>query len=371
MQIGLDTVVLKKELRGIGSYIKNLVFALLSTAPQDDYFLITSRSNIHHFDPIKDKVRISSCPASKLLRVCWEQAVLPEILKARRIDLFHGLAHSLPLRRSCRYVTTIHDLTTYVMPEQHTPGRRSYLRWMIPQACRRAEGIIAVSENTRNDLVRLLRVPHEKIFVVPLGVDPTLRPVQDPDELLAVRQKYGLPKKFILYLGAIEPRKNLHTLVKAFQEAEDLHREFALVLAGSLGWGYGPLLRQVKSSAVRDRIIFPGYVSADDLAAVYGASSLFVYPSLYEGFGLPVLEAMACGTPVVTSNVSSLPEVAGDAALFVDPHSASELAAAMRRILAHEDVRQTLSRRGILRARAFDWDRTALKTREVYARLVG
>jgi glycosyltransferase involved in cell wall biosynthesis len=371
MQIGLDTVAMKKELYGIGNYIKNLVFALLSTAPEDDYLLVTSRGNREHFAPLGKNVSFESCPASRPLRICWEQAVLPRILKARNVDLFHGLASVLPLRTSCRCVATVHDLTTFLAPERHTAARRTYLRWMIPRACRRADAIIAVSESTRDDLVKFLRVPPGKISVIHLGVAESFRPVEDADTLLQVRRKYGLPEKFILYLGLVEPRKNLGTLVAAYREAEEVNREFSLVLAGSLGWDYQPLIRQIRSSAAGDRILLPGYIRAEDLPAVYSASSLFVYPSLYEGFGLPVLEAMACGTPVITSNVSSLPEVAGEAALLVDPRSPHELAAAMRKLLANEDVRKSFSERGLVRARSFSWSQTARKTLEVYAQLAG
>lgn len=371
MQIGLDTVAMKADLYGVGNYIRNLVCGLLAAESEDRYILITSESGIHHLLPLANAVSLESCPTSRPLRICWEQAVLPRILKARKVELFHGLASVLPLRRCCRRVVTVHDLTTVLMPDCHTVTRRSYLRWMIPKACDRADGIIAVSESTRDDLVTHLRISPQKIFVVHLGVAEAFRPVSDMAQLLKVRRKYGLPEKFILYVGTLEPRKNVKTLVTAYEQAGDVLREFSLVLAGSLGWGYQPLLRQISSSPVGDRIILPGYIAAEDLPAIFSAASVFVYPSLYEGFGLPILEAMACGTPVITSNVSSMPEVAGDAALLFDPGSPTDLLVAIRKVLAEVEVRNSLAERGIARARFFTWEQTARKTRQVYAQLAG
>jgi glycosyltransferase involved in cell wall biosynthesis len=371
MEIGLDTVAMKSELYGIGNYINSLVISLLSGLSEDRYLLITSQSGKRHFERLGESVSLETCPANRFLRIYWEQVQLPGILKSRRLQLFHGLASVAPLLITCPSVLTVHDLTTLLTPDHHTVARRSYLRWMIPRACRRADAIIAVSESTRDDLVEQLEIPGEKISVVYLGVSKTFRPIKDPEELLRVRRKYNLPEKFILYVGLIEPRKNLDTLIAAYEAAEDVHREVSLVLAGSLGWRYQPLLSRIRSSKVARRIFMPGYIKSEDLAAVYGASSLFVYPSLYEGFGLPILEAMACGTPVITSNISSMPEVAGEAALLIDPHSPSDLASAMRRVLAEPAVSSSLSERGKLRAQSFTWDETARKTRQVYEQLVG
>lgn len=371
MRVGLDAAVLKEEAYGIGNYIKNLIFNLASTKPHDDYFLVASRQGIPHFASLANRLSFGLCPNSPLPRVVWEQTVLPRILGTKKIDVFHGLASSVPLRGNCPRVATVHDLTAFTVPDRHTFARRNYLRWMIPEACKRADVIITVSEHTRDDLVKRLGVPYDKIVVIWLGVDPKFYPIGNTEQLAAVRQKYGISGNFILYVGVIEPRKNLCNLVRAFQDAVDVHREYVLVLAGSPGWGYESVLRGVMSSSIRDRIILTGYVDSRDLCALYSASSLFVYPSLYEGFGLPVLEAMACGIPVITSNVSSLPEIAGGACVLVDPRSPGDLMRAMRRVLAEEHVRKMLSEQGILRARAFSWERTARKTHEVYSRLLG
>jgi len=229
---------------------------------------------------------------------------------------------------------------------------------MIPQMARRSEKVIAISESTKRDIVSLLEIEEEKISVTHLGVDKRFRPVTEEQELAGVRRKYNLPPKYILYVGLIEPRKNLEALVDAYH-ADSLHTEFDLVLAGNLGWGYAPLLEKVANSRIRNRIHMPGYIADTDLPALFSMAATFAYPSVYEGFGLPVLEAMACGTPVITSQVSSLPEVAGDAAILVDPSDRKALALALQKVLSDDHLRKSLSEKGIRRARLFTWEKNS------------
>ena len=234
---------------------------------------------------------------------------------------------------------------------------------------RNADAIIAVSQSTKSDLLQLACIPPEKISVVSLGVDPRFRPVKNEDDLRSVRRKYKLPRPFILFIGMIEPRKNLETLVDSYLSGHFFDR-FDMVLAGSLGWGYSPLLQKIATSGKADRIHLPGYVEDRDLPALYSAAEVFVYPSIFEGFGLPVLESMACGTPVITSSVSSLPEVAGDAALLVDPRDHSPLTSALQKLLANKSLRGEFATRGLARAASFSWDQTAQKTLSVYQHLL-
>jgi len=272
--------------------------------------------------------------------------------------------------KTCQHVVSILDMTVYLTPERHSLLKRAYFRAMIPQMARRSEKVIAISESTKRDLVSLLGIREEKICVTHLGVDKRFRPVTDEQELIRVRKKYNLPAKYILYVGLIEPRKNLEALVDAYH-ADSLHDEYALVLAGNLGWGYAPLLKKIANSHLRNRIQMPGYVADADLPALYSSATVVVYPSLYEGFGLPVLEAMACGGAVITSNVSSLPEVAGDAAVLIDPNDAGELTVALQSVLRDRQLRESLSQRARLRAQLFSWERTAAKTLDVYKKTAG
>jgi len=281
------------------------------------------------------------------------------------VDLFHATEHLLPRLSSIRTVFTLHDLIFLFHPETHKPLNRWFLTLMMPRFLRAADAIIAVSECTKRDAIRFYGIPEENITVIYEGVNPRFRPV-GPEAMAAVRARYDLPEHFILYVGTIEPRKNLTVLLEAFSNLQSAICNLHLVFVGKKGWLYEGFFRRLRELGLEDRVIFTGYVPDEDLPAIYSAAELFVFPSLYEGFGLPVLEAMACGTPVVCSNTSSLPEVAGDAALLVDPTDVCALAGAMERALRDETLRATLRVRGIERARRFTWARAAQETMQVY-----
>jgi glycosyltransferase involved in cell wall biosynthesis len=285
------------------------------------------------------------------------------------VDLFHATEHLLPRFSSVRTVFTLHDLIFLFHPETHKPLNRWFLTLMMPRFLRAADAVIAVSECTKRDAVRFYGIPEEKITVIYEGVNPRFRPAS-PETIAAVRARYGLPEHFILYVGTIEPRKNLTALLEAFHHLLATH-DLRLVIVGKKGWLYEGFFRRLRELGLEDRVIFTGYVPDEDLPAIYSAADLFVFPSLYEGFGLPVLEAMACGTPVICSNTSSLPEVAGDAALLVDPTDVRALAGAMERALTDEHLRSELMAKGLERARWFTWEKAAAKTLEVYRGVLG
>jgi len=280
------------------------------------------------------------------------------------VDLFHATEHLLPRFSSVRTVFTLHDLIFLFHPETHKPLNRWFLTLMMPRFLRAADAVIAVSECTKRDAIRFYSIPEEKITVIYEGVSPRFRPA-NPEAVRAVREKYGLPERFILYVGTIEPRKNLTTLLEAFHHLLAT-RDLRLVFVGKKGWLYEGFFRRLRELGLEDRVIFTGYVPDEDLPAIYSAADLFVFPSLYEGFGLPVLEAMACGTPVVCSNTSSLPEVAGDAAILVDPTDVRALAGAMERVLTDEHLRAEIYAKGLGRARQFTWAKAAQETLKVY-----
>jgi glycosyltransferase involved in cell wall biosynthesis len=280
------------------------------------------------------------------------------------VDLFHATEHLLPRFSSVRTVFTLHDLIFLFHPETHKPLNRWFLTLMMPRFLRAADAVIAVSECTKRDAIRFYGIPEEKITVIYEGVNPRFRPAS-PEAIAAVRARYNLPEHFILYVGTIEPRKNLTALLEAFHHLLATH-DLRLVFVGKKGWLYEGFFRRLRELGLEDRVIFTGYVPDEDLPAIYSVADLFVFPSLYEGFGLPVLEAMACGVPVICSNTSSLPEVAGDAALLVDPTDVRALAGAMERALRDEAFRVTLRARGIERAQRFTWARAAQETMQVY-----
>ena len=263
----------------------------------------------------------------------------------------------------CPAVVTIHDLSFIRFRHLFRPANRLYLTVMTRLSARRARRFIAVSAHTASESERLLRIPKERIDVVYHGVDPAFRPL--PTEQVEVfRQRAKLPQRFVLCVGTLEPRKNHIRLVEAYARIQ--HRDTKLVLVGGKGWLYDELFARVEALGMSGNVIFAGYVANKDLPLWYSAATTFAYPSLYEGFGMPVLEAQACGTPVLTSTASSLPEAAGDGALMVDANDVDAIAAGLSRMLSEETLRRELRERGLAHASQFTWEQTARETASVY-----
>jgi glycosyltransferase involved in cell wall biosynthesis len=287
------------------------------------------------------------------------------------VDVVHSTTFCVPRfrMRPKRLVVTIYDLSFITHPDLHLPANVAHCLAGTRLAIEHADAIIAISEHTRRDLIERLAAPAERITVTPLAHDASFVRVADPRRLAAVRKRYRLPEHFILFLGALEPRKNLPRLIEAYATLPaELRRDVKLVVAGMSGWLNDSVHGRVGELGLEKSVHFAGYVHADDLSAVYSLATTLAYPSLYEGFGLPVLEAMACGTPVLTSNVSSLPEVAGDAATLVDPLDVSSIASGLHGMLESPSLRAELAGRGRARAASFSWDRCARQTLEVYRR---
>ena len=279
--------------------------------------------------------------------------------------LFHATEHLLlPLRAICT-VLTVHDLIFRHLPAHHKPLNRWYLNLTMPLYCRRATHIIAISECTRCDLVAAYGVPAEKVTVIPEAADPRFRP-QPPQAVAAVRTHYDLPDRYLLFVGTIEPRKNLTRLLSAFETVHAERLTDGLVIVGRRGWLYGDFFARLEQSPARDAVHFTGYVPDEDLPAICAAAQALVLPSLYEGFGLPVLEAMACGTPVVASRTSSIPEVGGEAALYCDPTNTEAMTETIRRVLHDPALREKMRTQGLTQAARFSWEQTAVETQAVY-----
>jgi glycosyltransferase involved in cell wall biosynthesis len=280
-------------------------------------------------------------------------------------ELFHATEHLLLSLRSIPTVLTVHDLIFRRLPAHHKPLNRWYLNLTVPLYCRRANHVIAVSEYTRRDLISAYGLPPEKITVVCEAAAPRFR-LQPPEAVAAVLARYGLPNRYLLFVGTIEPRKNLTRLLAAF---ETIYREGlsdGLVIVGKRGWLYGDFFARLEQSPVKHAVLFPGYVMDEDLPGIYAGAQALVFPSLCEGFGLPVLEAMACGTPVVSSNASSIPEAGGEAALYFDPTDTAEITTTTRRLLREADLQDRLRTRGLAQAARFSWGLAATATEAVY-----
>lgn len=354
MRIAIDTQSTLGRKTGIGLYTANLLRALRRVAPEHEYVELSWGRT--------EELRTDQ-------RLRWEQWELPRRARAARAQVVHLTGFGAPIRRPCPTVLTVHDLIGYLFPANLPPVARLYWALWLPFSIRFAGHIIADSEHTRGDLQRLLGVPGERITVIHLAADERFQPISDPAVRADVRDRYDLPPSFILYVGTLEPRKGLDTLVNAYASLAD---EFphALVIAGKKGWYTLPLFRQIEALGLRYRIRFTDYVDDADLPVVYSLADLFVFPSRYEGFGLPPLEAMACGVPVISSNAASLPEVVGDAGMLVPPDNVEALAAAMRQVLVDDALRANLRARGLARAGRFSWDETARQTVRVYEGVV-
>ncbi|MBN2393001.1 MAG: glycosyltransferase family 4 protein [Anaerolineae bacterium] len=286
------------------------------------------------------------------LRLSWEMA-------HRAPDLLFVPAHVLPLVRPKRTLVTIHDLGYRYFPEAHPRKQRLYLDWSTRWNARVADHILADSCATRGALVQAYGIDSAKITVAYPGYDSDLAPVRDADALAAVRARYAIPGPYILFMGRLQPRKNLARLIEAFAHLASERPDLSLLLAGPAGWLAEPIHARVRELGLEARVLFPGYVAETDKAALISGAQVFAYPSLYEGFGFPVLEAQACGVPLLASTTSSLPEVVGDGGLLVDPLDTSAIAAGLVRLLDDVDLRHDLIARGAANLRRFSWDATA------------
>ncbi len=299
------------------------------------------------------------------VRAIWEQLIQPGALRRVRADLAHGPVFVGPLFAPCPVVITVHDLSFLRFPHLFRPANRLYLRLLTRASARRARRIIAVSAHAAEESVQLLGVAREKVDVVYHGVDPWFQPLP-AEEVAAFRARQGLPERFVLYVGTLEPRKNLTRLVEAFARLHDSN--LRLVLVGGRGWYDEEIFSRVEALGLEGKVLFPGYIPAEELPLWYSAATVFAYPSLYEGFGLPVLEALACGTPVLTSNCSALPEAAGEGGLRVDPYNIEAIAEGLHRLLTDVPLREALRQQGLAHAARFTWGRTAAETVVVYRR---
>lgn len=374
MIVGLNGFFLDKPVTGSGQYAVNLLRELASMATVQLKVFCPSPASasaaskiLAPFQNPNGVIDVKPPVGANIGKVLFEQMTLPQACNKAAVDLLHVPYFGSPLHRSFPVVVTVHDLISLVLP----PYRRSFLvkayAALVSEAAKAANVVIADSEFTRQDIIRLLRITDARVVVVPLACDDRFRPDQDPDHLEAVRLKYGLSEPFVLYLGGLDIRKNIAMLIRAFGESGS---DWQLVIAGEPYGGAGELFPNLvevaRQSGVEERTKFLGMVAEEDKPALYSLASLFVFPSVYEGFGLTPLEAMACGAPVLCSNATSLPEVVGDAALLFDPHDERQLADLFASAISDEGLRKDLSERGLTQAAKFSWRRTAEETLAAY-----
>lgn len=355
---------------GIGRYMKCLAEAVLDQAAEHEYLLILP-PQAEEMIAVQDG-RVEKISTSLTYYSVREQVELPRLLRRHKVDLLHSPHFNLPLVRPCPTVVTIHDVI-YLACKQDMPSRlgRVYYRGMMAASVRLADRIITVSEFSRREIVRYLRADPAKIDVIHSGVDPGFQRVTERAQIEAVLSRYRIDEDYILYTGIYKPRKNHAGLLRAFREFLKNGGRTKLVIAGPMGEGEAELRRLAGELSIADRIVFPGFVPDFDLPALYSAARVYACASLYEGFGFTVLEAMACGAPVVCSAETSLPEVAGDAALYADPRKPQEFAAALYSAFSDVELRHQLIERGFRNHRRFSWQGAARRTLAAYQRAAG
>jgi glycosyltransferase involved in cell wall biosynthesis len=378
MRIGIDCSLVPGNRTGIGQYCHQLVHALSRVDHDNQYLLYPAFYYTFH-----PHYRQASLPQTANMRVAFQQ-LSPFLLRVLRhsrspwfirelllgqVDIVHGTSFSAPRLRNRhkRLIMTIYDLSFLVHPEFHREENVRHALQGTREAISRADAIIAISHATRQELIDRLNAPADRIVVTQLAAGSQYVRIEDSRRKTQVREKYQLPPDFILCVGSIEPRKNIARLLEAYARLTSaLQKDVQLVIAGGTGWLNTDIYLTVCRLGLETRVHFIGYVEENDLPVVYSLAEVFVYPSLYEGFGLPVLEAMQCGVPVLTSTVSSLPEVAGDAALLVTPTEVDDISQGLRRLLENADLRAEVRARGYQRAREFSWERCARETLAVY-----
>lgn len=366
MRIGIDARLVYYSRAGIGQYIQGLVLGLSKIDKQNEYVLLQSRKD--------QTILIEQANFSK--KSLWtpshhglEQRILPFEITPLRLDILHSPDFIPPFRRDYRSVITVHDLAFILYPHFLTQESALYYG-QIDRAVRHADHIIADSLSTKRDIISFLGVPESKITVVYAAADDVYRSISDQQSLTGIQLKYGIDRPFMLFVSTIEPRKNLPTLLRAYRQLLDHYKlEVSLVVAGQRGWFCGEVFAVAESLNLNGDLLFLGHVPTDDLVLLYNAARVHVHPSFYEGFGLSPLEAMSCGTPTIVSNVSSLPEVVGDASLLISPEDVEGWTVAMWRMLTDDSLRSELVEKGLKRAQLFSWEKAAKETVRLYERL--
>lgn len=366
-RIGIDAHMVGARETGNETYVLNL----LQSLPQVDadrrfeYKVITLDPNeaLKRLDNRTDFEFVQVKPAQSLIRI---PISMPLLAIRDRLALLHS-TYVVPPFCPCPTVVTVHDITFQLYPQYFRARVRLILSLLVPFSMRRADMVITVSNSAKQDIVTRYNIPEEKIVVTHEAAAPHFRVLQDRNSLAEVKARYGIDKDFFLAVGNLQPRKNIRRLVEAYGHLPaSVRSRYQLVIVGQALWKHSDVYEAVAERHMQPNVTFTGYVPDEDLVLLYNAATLFVYPSLYEGFGLPVLEAMASGTPVVTSCVSSLPEVAGEAAILVNPTDVNEIMSAMTAVVSNPDLARRLSEHGLRRAASFSWEQTARETLEVY-----
>jgi glycosyltransferase involved in cell wall biosynthesis len=375
LKIGIDYTAALKQSGGIGRYTRGLITTLAQLDRQNHYTLLATadapRTDLQTFQAFSNFNHKTYPLPERWLTIAWHRFYFPLPVEwfAGPLDLFHSPNFILPPTRQAKTLLTVHDLSFIRHPQGAVASLRNWLNKVVPRSLARADHILADSESTKEDLTEIFNIDPADITVVGAGVEERFQPVTDPASLAAVRQRYRLPpaEKFILSLGTLEPRKNFTGLIAAFSQSP-VRQTHHLVIAGGKGWLYDDIFAAAHTSPVAGRIHLIGFVADEDLPALYSLADIFAYPSHYEGFGIPVIEAMACGVPVVCANNSCLPEVAGQSAVQITATDTAALAEALSRLATDPALREQAIHEGFRQAQKFNWPAAAERLLKVYQR---
>ena len=368
MRIGIDSRSLNQKGLGVGRYLFNLLRHYPELDRSNEYLLYIKKKGLPSaLSNFRSKAISLPLINSNL---AWLNLRLPVELVKDKIDLFHCPFYGLPVYQPCPMVVTIHDIIYEIHPEWFPKLQGASFRFLSRLGAKTAKKIIAVSEHTKKDIMERYHVPEKKIEVIYEAPDDRYRMIKDEALLKRIEQKYGITKDFLIHVGAIHERRNIISLLKVFKRLKESGRDLQLVLVGSIQWSFIDLKRMLLYMGLKSDVIHLEYISDEDLVCLYNAARLFVYPSLYEGFGLPLVEAMACGTPIAASNVSSIPEVVGDAAVLFDPYNEDEMLDSIRMVIDDKSARDSLISRGLSRVKRYSWTTAAKRTIELYNQAV-
>ncbi len=364
MRIGVDLSVIQSTKSGVDWYTYNVLNEMAGLLePHEQLYLFSNRDNGFDQD-LAGRPRVVSVRSHFRYQEPWRQFMLPLLLKKHQIDVCFFTNFVIAVAAPCPMVLTIHDLSFKLFPRTHSLRNVIWTRSLVPVSVRRSRRIIADSNNTKLDLIRVMNVSKRKVDVVYLGVSSAFHPGAEPGDEEALN-RYGIVRPYLLFVGTLEPRKNINLIIKGFDKITNDFPDVHLVLAGRRGWMAQAIFDELERRKLLGKVHITGYVRDQDLPALYRGASALIYPSLYEGFGLPPLEAMASGTPVVVSKGSSLPEVVGDAGLYVNPLDADEVADRMRKLLGDANLAAGLKAKALERAALFSWKKTAARTLEI------
>lgn len=368
MKIGIDGRAAKwYRGTGIGTYTYELVNSLNSIDNKNNYlvFMPDNCRDVMNLNRNFTQASIAETGNGGF----WDVVNIPNILKDYKIDLYHVPQNGigLPVEKDCPFLITLHDIIPYKMPETVS---RNYLKIFtenMPSIIERCDGIVTVSNYSKQDIVETLNFPEEKVYVTYLANEDIYMPIDKLLSRYVIKRNYSIADKYILYVGGFSPRKNILGLIEAFSILlEKYHDDIKLVIAGKKGISYETYKKKAEALNIEDKVLFPGFIAIEDLPFLYNAAELFIYPSFYEGFGLPPIEAMACGIPVIASDATSIPEIVGDSAELIDPHNISEMADAMLKVLQDENLRNELIQKGLKRSKELSWKNSARDILKVY-----